>query len=68
PNALITDHVISTEQVLQMVREQSVTNVTGSTSPLKAETICGNGDGVAALKFEKKISQSLTEQGIKIKA
>lgn len=68
PNALITDHVIATEQVLQMVREQSVTTVTGSTIPLKAETICVHGDGVVALKFVKKISQSLTEQGIKIKA
>ena len=47
------------EQVLQMVREQTVTTVSGKTIPLIAETICIHGDGKYAVQFAKRLNQDL---------
>lgn len=67
PNALIqsTDNAIS--QVLQMVRDGSVTSIGGQTIPLTAETICIHGDGEHALAFARAIRQALEENEIAIK-
>ncbi len=59
-NALITDINKMTAQVLQMVKEGTVTSVNGKVIPLTAETICIHGDGEYAVEFVKAIHQILT--------
>lgn len=66
PNALIHDTEKAVSQVLQMIKEQSVTAVTGKKVSLKAETVCLHGDGANALEFAAAIHQKLTEKGILI--
>ncbi|RYM04654.1 LamB/YcsF family protein [Sporolactobacillus sp. THM7-7] len=68
PNALIADTGRAIEQVLQMVREKTVTTVDGQKRPIRAETICIHGDGSAALAFAKKINRALKENAIEIAA
>ncbi len=65
-NALIDGTEKAVSQVLQMIKEQSVTAATGEKVSLKAETICIHGDGANALEFAAAIHQKLTEKGILI--
>lgn len=66
-NAMITDTEQSIQQVLKMVKQGSVTAVTGKDIPVKADTICIHGDGEHALAFAQHIHQSLKQNGIEIK-
>lgn len=66
PNALITDPKIAICQVLQMIREQSVTTTSQEIIPLKADTLCIHGDGVTALEFAKTIHDTLVQENIQI--
>lgn len=68
PNALIETVEESCKQVLQMIREKTVTAVNGEKVRLKAETICIHGDGAHALEFAKAVRLKLIENGIEIKA
>ncbi len=65
-NALIKDTETAISQVLQMVKEQTVTTTNGETIPLKAETICIHGDGENAVDFAREINSALSENGILI--
>jgi UPF0271 protein len=58
----------SIEQVLQMVRSQTVTAVTGEPVPIRAETICIHGDGANALEFAKAIRHALAAADITVEA
>lgn len=64
--ALIHDADTAAAQVMQMVRDQTVTATNGSTVQLKAETICIHGDGENALEFARKIRQKLKENSITV--
>ena len=66
PNALIHDTERAVAQVLEMIREQSVTAVTNEKVSLKSETVCIHGDGANALEFAAAIHKKLTENGISI--
>lgn len=66
PNALIDDINTACEQVLQMVRSQTVRAADGSSVAIKPDTICIHGDGPYALEFAKAIRTSLVENGIEI--
>ncbi len=66
PNALIDDTGKAVSQVLQIIREQSVTAATGEKVSLRAETVCIHGDGENALEFAAAIRRKLTEKGISI--
>ena len=68
PNALIETVEQACEQVLQMIREQSVTAATGEKIAIRAETICIHGDGKNALGFAKAIRKALEKNGVKIGA
>jgi len=68
PGALIEDEKISLQQVMQMVKEQTVTSINKKIIPISAETICIHGDGKHAVAFAKTIHQSLKENKIEIKA
>jgi UPF0271 protein len=66
PNALIEETEQAVSQVLQLIREQSVTAVTSEIVSLKSETVCIHGDGENALEFATAIHQKLIEKGILI--
>jgi len=59
-NALISNTDKMTAQVLQMVKEGTVTSVSGKTIPITAQTICIHGDGKYAVEFAKTIHHILT--------
>jgi len=67
-NALIQDVNDSVKQILQMIKEKTVTSVSGKSIPIIADTICIHGDGKHAVEFAKTIHQVLKSEGIKIKS
>lgn len=67
-NALIQDTQKAISQVLQMIKEHTVTATNGEKVPLKAETICIHGDSENAVEFAKEISGRLKENGILIES
>jgi UPF0271 protein len=68
PNALIEDHQIALQQVLQMITQKTVTSLDGAVIALKADSICIHGDGLNAVTFAKTISSALQKAHIDIKA
>ena len=68
PGAMIDDADKAVAQVLQMIKEGTVTSVTGKKVPIVAETICLHGDGEHALEFAKAIHNALKKEGIQIKS
>ena len=67
PNALIEETSQALRQVLQFVREQQVTTVSGKTIAIIADTICIHGDGSHAVPFARAIHQTLQDEHIEIK-
>lgn len=67
-NALIKDENKVIRQVLQMVKEKTVTSVNKNTIPIVAETICLHSDGAHPVEFARLIHQTLQKEGIIIKA
>ena len=67
PNALIEDAGKAVQQVLQMVKEKTVTTVSGKVIPVVAQTICIHSDGKHATVFAKKIYEHLKQNNIEIK-
>jgi 5-oxoprolinase (ATP-hydrolysing) subunit A len=66
-NALIHDQEAAVKQVIQIVKDHSVSAVQGEEVPLTAETICLHGDGENAVTFAMSIREGLTQNGIKVK-
>lgn len=55
PGSLFENVNDVTEQVISMVKNGTVTTLTGKTIPVKTDTICIHGDGVNAVEFAKAI-------------
>jgi len=68
PNALIADTGQAVSQVMEMVRQQTVTAIDGTVVPLRADTICIHGDGENALGFARAIHAGLIEENVAIRA
>jgi UPF0271 protein len=68
PNALIEDEEQSIRQVIQMIKEGTITSITGRKVPIAAETICLHGDGKNAVAFARAINMKLKAENIDIKA
>ncbi|OSI11209.1 5-oxoprolinase subunit PxpA [Neisseria zoodegmatis] len=68
PDAQVDSDEEAIAQVLQMVKEGTVTAVDGSTVKVRADSICLHGDGAHALEFADKISRALQARQIAIKA
>jgi UPF0271 protein len=68
PNALIDSQEQSLQQVLQMIKEQTVTLTNNKIVAVKADTICIHGDGPHALEFAQLIFRTLKENTIAIKS
>jgi UPF0271 protein len=63
PNALIETADAVIKQVLQMIKEGTVTTVSGKKIPIIAETICIHGDGPQAVAFAKAIHDAIKHLG-----
>ena len=61
PDALITDVEKMIQQVSKMIKDGTVTTVSGKSIPIKAETICIHGDGEHAVEFAKAIHKLITK-------
>ena len=62
PDALIEEAGKAVKQVLQMIKEGTVTTVSGKTIPIIAETICIHGDGKHAVEFAKAIHDAMKKK------
>ncbi len=59
PNALIENAEHAVQQALQMIKQGTVTTVSGKIIPIVAETICIHGDGEHAVEFAKVIHYAI---------
>mgnify|MGYP003455236911 FL=1 len=66
-NALITNTDTAIQQVVRMVKEGVVTSTSGIEVPIQADTVCIHGDGIHALDFARRISETLKTSGIDVK-
>ncbi|MFZ0134208.1 MAG: 5-oxoprolinase subunit PxpA [Desulfobacterales bacterium] len=66
PGAVIKDHDLAAERVLQLATEGKVTCIDGSEIALQADTICVHGDNPAALQLVRKIRETLGSAGVDI--
>lgn len=66
-DALITDTARSVAQVIQMIRDGSVSTTNGEVVPIVAETVCIHGDGPHALEFAVAVRDDLIAHGVSIK-
>jgi UPF0271 protein len=65
-NAMITTDEEAIRQVLQMLKEETVTSTNGKIIPIQADTICIHGDGEHAVSFAKHINTLIKNSNIKI--
>ena len=63
PGALIEDANTAVKQVLQMIKEGTVTTISGKIIPVVAETICIHCDGKHAVEFAKAINDAILTRG-----
>ena len=63
-NAMITTDEEAIRQVLQMLKEETVTSTNGKIIPIQADTICIHGDGPDALAFAKAINDRLSTHSL----
>ncbi|MBA4139879.1 MAG: LamB/YcsF family protein [Segetibacter sp.] len=68
PNALIEDEEQSIRQVIQMIKNGTVTSTSGKELPIVAETICLHGDRKNAAALASAIHKKLKSENIDIKA
>jgi UPF0271 protein len=66
--ALINDTDKVLAQAIQMVKERSVTTITGKVIPVAADSVCIHGDGAYAIEFAKGIHEALRSHSIAIKS
>jgi len=65
--AMITDEAEAIRRVVKMVKNGTVTAITGREIEVQADSVCVHGDGPKALDFVRKISGILKEEGIQIR-
>ncbi len=66
PGAMIEDVQVSIRQVLQMVKQGTITAVDGSTIRVRADTLCIHGDQPGAPAFAQAIRDALIAADIEI--
>lgn len=66
PGAVIEDSSLALNQAMQMIREGTVTSLSGKLIPIVADTICIHGDGKHAVLFAKSIHDTVSAEGIRI--
>ena len=68
PGALIENAERAVAQVLEMVKDQTVTAVGGEKISIKADTVCIHGDTPQAPEFARTIRERLIKNGIEVSA
>ncbi|MWV43010.1 5-oxoprolinase subunit PxpA [Paenibacillus sp. HJL G12] len=68
PGALIKNPERAAEQVVQMVKDRTVTAVNGSKIGIEADTVCIHGDGEHALSFARVLRNVLGREHVNIQA
>lgn len=66
--AMILDVNHAIEQVLQMVKQGTVTSLSGKDVPVQADTLCLHGDQPAAVDFAVALREAFQREGIVLKA
>ena len=67
PGAMITDEDEAVERVIGMVKNHSVTTVSGKTIEICPHSVCVHGDSPKALAFVSKIRAALAAEGVQIR-
>ena len=66
--AVIHDEAEAIRRTVRMVKEGTVTAITGEEVPLKADSICVHGDNPSAVAFVRSIRSVLEAEGVTIAA
>jgi len=66
PGAVLHDREEAIARTVRMVKEGTVTAVTGEEVPIRADTICVHGDNPSAVEFVKSIRAALEREGVSI--
>lgn len=66
PGAMITDVQQASAQVLQMVKQGTVTALDGTVVAVSADTLCLHGDQPGAVEFARHIRQALQDERVDI--
>lgn len=66
--SLIENPEQAVKQVLQMVKEGSVTTVSGKKVAIEGDTVCIHGDGTQALSFARMLRAALHKEQIRVQA
>jgi UPF0271 protein len=66
PGAVLHDAEEAAQRVLAMVREQTITTVTGKRIPARIDTICVHGDGATAIAMARRVRAVLEADGVAI--
>ena len=66
PGSMITDENEALERVVKVVKEGTVTSITGKEIPLDINSICVHGDGDKELAFVKLSGDRLREENITV--
>jgi len=63
PGAIIHDETLCIDRIMKMLKNGTVTAITGKETAVKADSICVHGDNPSALLFVKRITESLKDEG-----
>ncbi|MCD7743964.1 MAG: 5-oxoprolinase subunit PxpA [Lachnospiraceae bacterium] len=66
PGAVIGNQAEAIGRVIKMIKEGTVTAITGKEIPAEADSICIHGDNPAAVAFARSIHDALQTEGIRI--
>ena len=67
PNALITDPVKASKNVLKMINDKSIYSYSGKRIRCNIDSICIHGDGINALEIIQNLKKNMKKQGIEFK-
>ncbi|WPZ19774.1 5-oxoprolinase subunit PxpA [Geobacillus subterraneus] len=68
PQAVIADEDEAVKQVLTMIRDRRVRSVQGTDVSIEADTVCLHGDNEQAVRFAKRLRETLQKEGVAIEA
>lgn len=67
PGAVLHDAEEAARRILAMVKDQTITAITGKKIPAKIDTICVHGDGATAVAMARRVRDVLEQNGVTIK-
>lgn len=67
PGAMIKDEDEAVGRVVEMIKEHTVTSISGKKIEICPASVCVHGDSEKALLFVKKIRETLMREGVEIK-